>query len=326
MICTSNNAKNETTIQIGDFVFKGLEDGNANIVVTGEFYNENGEEINISNNNLQIQIGNQEAEVEQLSQEQTNVSSDNTNLSILRLDKEGISPYFKKEVKEYYFIADETIDNLEVTAIPENKNATVTITGNKNLKIGRNTIIINIISEDKSKEETYKIYVTKTDDIEKANANLENLAVRSVDLYPEFDYNITQYEIEIANEVNKIDILAVPQNEKANVTIIGNDEMKVGDNIVQINVLAEDGITNKKYELAVHRRNEEEELLHQQEEELQIERLSSILQEQEENNIEDEKAESQKRIIKWIIIIVPISIIVVIVIIIIYKKIKNKNK
>ena len=32
----------------------------------------------------------------------TNISTDNTNLAVLRLNYEGISPDFSKEVKEYY--------------------------------------------------------------------------------------------------------------------------------------------------------------------------------------------------------------------------------
>ena len=49
------------------------------------------------------------------------------------------------------------LESLEVTAIPENPNATVTVTGNRNLKIGKNLIEIHVVSEDKTKEEVYKI-------------------------------------------------------------------------------------------------------------------------------------------------------------------------
>ena len=53
--------------------------------------------------------------------------------------------------------------------------------------------------KDKTKEETYKIYVTKTTNVELANANLEILAVREGFLNPEFDYNIKNYKVEIPN-------------------------------------------------------------------------------------------------------------------------------
>lgn len=193
------------------------------------------------------------------------------------------------------------LENLEVTAIPENPNATVTVTGNTNLKIGKNLIEIHVISEDKTKEEVYKINVTKTTNIELANANLENLAVREGFLNPEFDPNQTNYKVEISNETEKLEILAIPQSTKAQVSIIGNGEMKVGNNTVQINVLAEDKITNKRYEIVVHRRNEQEELQYKQEQESGAEKLSAILEEQNNSKNVDKIEQNKNNNIIWII-------------------------
>ena len=193
------------------------------------------------------------------------------------------------------------LESLEVTAIPENPNATVTVTGNRNLKIGKNLIEIHVVSEDKTKEEVYKINVTKTTNIELANANLENLAVREGFLNPEFDPNQTNYKVEISNETEKVEILAIPQSTKAQVSIIGNGEMKVGNNTVQINVLAEDKITNKRYEIVVHRRNEQEELQYKQEQESGAEKLSTILEEQNNSKNVDKIEQNKNNNIIWII-------------------------
>ena len=38
-----------------------------------------------------------------------NISKDNTNLSVLRLNYEGISPDFSKDIKEYYIVVDEKV-------------------------------------------------------------------------------------------------------------------------------------------------------------------------------------------------------------------------
>ena len=236
---------------------------------------------------------------------------------MLRLNHEGISPEFKKDQKEYYFVTDNKIDNLEITAIPENPDATVKITGNNNLKIGKNLIEIHVISQDKTKEDTYKIYVTKTTNIETANANLETLAVRESLLNPEFNNNITDYKVDIPNEITKIEILAIPQSQKAKVSILGNNEMKVGNNYIQINVIAEDGITNKKYELNVYRRNEKEQIQYEQEKQYQAERLSAILQEEQKtksNVTTNEIVQNKNTNILWIICIVVLSSIIILII------------
>ena len=94
-----------------------------------------------------------------------------------------------------------------MTVIAENSNSTITITGNDNLKTGLNTINISVKSEDKTKETNYKIYVTKTSNIENANANLENLAVEHGSLIPEFNTNVTNYKVEVSNNIENVNVL-----------------------------------------------------------------------------------------------------------------------
>lgn len=279
----SETGENKLNIDVGTFLFKGKEDGFSNIVVTGEFHNSEGKQIELENGIKQIQIGENNGQNQAEQTAESNVS-DNTKLSILRINQEGISPDFSPDIKEYYFIANKEIDRLEVTAIPENLNSIVTITGNSNFIIGKNIIDIKVESEDRTKTDVYKIYVTRAENIEMANANLETLAIRQATLNPEFDNNVTYYKAEIANDVNKIDILAIPQKESATVKIVGNDEMKIGLNKIEITVTAEDGITDKKYVLEVYRRNEEEEIKAQEEQKLEAEKLSVILEENKNNN------------------------------------------
>lgn len=325
----NESGKDHDTINIEKFNFKALQDGTANITITGEFYNLNGDEIKIDDTNVEVKVGKEEAnkESEEAVINNTNVSDDNTNLSILRLDQEGISPDFNKDIKEYYFVTDKAINNINITAIPENSGATVTIAGNKNLKIGENTIDIKVESKDKSKTSVYKIYVSKTNNIELANANLETLAIRQGVLEPEFDSNMTKYKVEIANNIDKIDILAVPQKENATVKIIGNGEMKEGDNQVQVIVLAENRTTNKKYDVIVHRRNQEEEQKYAEERKYQAERLSTVLEEEKQNEQNNNNNEEVQNKFNMLFIAILISILAIVFSVFIYRhKFKNGNK
>lgn len=209
------------------------------------------------------------------------MQTNNTNLKILRLNHVGITPEFEKNIKEYYFIADMSINELEVTALPENENATINVTGNTDIREGLNTINIEVESEDKAKTETYKIYVTKTANKELANSNLENLAVRKGTLEPPFQANITHYYVELANDVSKLDILAISQNMNATVTIEENDDLQIGENTITVNVTAEDDITNKKYVITAYRRSEQEETQEEEEQEKQQEQLAILLENSE---------------------------------------------
>lgn len=297
----SETGRNEQISEIGPFKFKRLSDANSKILVTGEFYNEKGERINIDSQSTNIVSStqnintNNEENIENEngnsnSDNNTNISKDNINLAVLRLNHEGISPNFSKEIKEYYIVVDESINKFNITTIAENPNSIINITGNDSLKSGLNTININVKSEDKTKEANYKIYVTKTSNMEKANANLENLAIEHGTLNPEFDANITNYKVEVSNSIDTVNVLAVPERINAKVNINKNNKLEVGDNTIEIIVNAEDNITKKKYIVVVHRRTNDEETQAEEETKAQTERLSAILQENNNlnNNMEQE--------------------------------------
>lgn len=306
----SDNGENRENLVMENFVFKGLQNGIGNIFVTGEYFDSEGNLVSVNDSNIEIKIGKEE--VPDLEQK-NNVSDDNSNLAILRLNHEGISPEFDKDIKEYYFVTDMSINSLDIIAVPENNNSSVEIAGNTNLKMGENIIDIKVTSKDKTKVSIYKIFVTRTNNIETANANLETLAIRQGTLKPEYDENITKYSIDVGNNITKIDILAIPQNENAVVKILGDTNIKTGYNNIQIIVTAENGTTIKKYEINVHRRNEKEEVEFQEKQENQAIKLSTILEEksateENENKFIENNKESKKNIVRLVFFLIIILI------------------
>ena len=144
------------------------------------------------------------------------------------------------------------------------------------MEIGLNLITIKVISEDKSQENIYNIQVTKTANLELANTNLETLAIENTLLYPAFDTSVINYQAEVSNSVNNLNILAVPENQNASVEIVKDNELKEGNNLIKIIVTAQNGITRKQYEVNVYKRNQEEELNYQKEQEENQDKLQEI--------------------------------------------------
>ena len=142
-------------------------------------------------------------------------------------------------------------------------------------------------------------------------------------LYPSFDNNTLNYEADIPFTAEKINLLAIPQNPNAKVEIQGNGTMQVGDNIVKVVVTATDGITNKIYEIVVHRRNEEEQAQYEEETKVEAEKLSTILEGQEANNKKEEIQEEQKENAKWWILGVIVTIVLISGILYIVRKLNN---
>ena len=251
----------------------------------------------------------------------------NTNLKIMRTNKENIVPNFDKGIFEYYLTVDNNTNSLDLTAVAENDNSKIEISGNENFKQGNNVVEIKVIAPD-GNSNSYKIYVTKTNDIEKANTNLETLAIENVLLYPYFDTTMTKYNVSVDNDVEKLNILAVPENINAKVSIEGNDVLNVGDNTIIVNVLAEDGVTFRKYEIIAHRRNETEQETFEEQEEEEAEQLEVLLNEYSEENIENNEINNNesdnKNKDKLVLLFIIIGLIVVFVIWVIYLKKKKK--
>ena len=290
-----NNTKVNQEIAV--FEFKAKEVGNIDFNIESEFFDKNGNEIEINNTHINAKIVEENSENAKNSQIQG--EDNNSLLKIMRLDKEGIIPEFSPEIKEYYFIADTSINNLEVTAIPEATNAQVNITGNDNLKDGINKIGIEVTSRDGTSKSIYTINVTKTDDKEAANANLEMLAIENVTLEPLFDINILNYKANVSNEFTDLNVLAVPENVNGKIEIQGNRNLKIGDNTVIVNVTAPNNITIKKYEIIVHKRTEEENKNFEEEQKVNAERLNSILDEQNQDEINGN--ENNNKVNKYVV-------------------------
>ena len=318
--------KPKSNEQIAVYEFKAINKGEALFNLSCDFYDSKGNNLNINNTYEKIKIIEPEEEKMIINEGEDN----NSLLKIMRLNEEGITPMFSPEITNYYFITNSDTNELELTSIPEATNAKVNIKGNKNLKEGLNKISIEVTSRDRTSKTTYNINVTKTNNIESANANLETLAIENVLLEPIFETNILNYKATVSSEIENLNLFAVAENINAKVKITGKDNLRIGDNIITVNVLAPNGFTSKKYEVIVHRRTKEEDINFQEEKKIELQKLNNLLEEKEEFNRKDNNnnnTNNQKNInISAIIVIIIVIIIVLILCIIIIIKRKNKNK
>lgn len=326
----SENGYNTELTDFLNLKFKANNGGIASFTIITEMYDEKGKEIEMdSSATAEIKI------IEENSQKQTkNNVSNSLDLDIMRLDIEGIVPDFSPDITEYYIVVDEDIEKINVTAIPESDNANIKIDGNNNLKNGINKIIITVSNGNNTKK--YNINVTKTDQKEKANTNLETLAVENYEISPEYNENVTVYNLEISNTEEKLNILAIPEDMKANVEIKNNENLQYGENAIEILVTAENEITKRTYILNVYKRNEEEEKAYKENEQNIINESNALIEkisssddgyiDKNEQDIKEvnETKELQNNIIMWVGII--LSIVVIIIVIIRIKKEKKKSK
>ena len=325
-----NGGIKEKTGNIKTFKFRAKSDGLATFSINGNFYTKKGQEVRTDFKELQIEIGKDETALQKQAKEEIGTSNDkaNSKLQNLRLSIEGMVPDFNKDIYNYYLIVNENVNNIEVLTIGENNNSEIVITGNENLKDGLNEIEIKVISEDKTNNSEYIINVTKTNNIEDANTNLETLAIQDFLLYPSFDNNITNYNVEVSNTTDNINLLAIPEDEEASIEIKKSDTLQKGNNEVIITVIAKNNYTKKDYIINVYKRNNDEELKYQEEQKENQESLNEILEKTSitiQSNDKQENNKEQNETRNSIFYIIGI-ILIFTIILLINKKLKNKSK
>lgn len=101
-------------------------------------------------------------------------------------------------------------------------------------------------NEDKKEDEKKDEEKDKKTD----NKNLKTLTVTPEGLSPKFNASITEYAMNVGATTKKVEIEAIPEDEKAKVSITGNTDLEIGENTVEVKVTAEDG-TTKTYKIIV---------------------------------------------------------------------------
>lgn len=159
---------------------------------------------------------------------------------------------FDPEVFEYFMIVPNEIEHLDIEAIPEVKTLVPEITGNTNLNVGLNDVYIKVTAEN-GESLTYIIHVYR---MMSGNTFLSDLKVYNSEnllaMTPKFNKILDTYKVVVPNNVDNVNIVAVPEVNTATVIGTGNKTLKTGVNIFSITVTAEDGSTDS-YTINVER-------------------------------------------------------------------------
>ena len=208
--------------------------------------------------------------------ESTNKKSSNANLKNL-----GIKPYdftgFRYGTTTYDVIVPETTKTIEVYAEAQDSKAKVNGTGTKTLEEVKTSVDVVVTAEDGTKK-TYTINITKGDEKQKNNDNerfdeeensngLSSLNVNELNLTPDFKTDIYEYSVRYIGEDTKLDIKAEATNNDYTVEVLGNHDLKEGENIITILVSETKGDNIATYQITVNKSLIDEEAVAKEENE-----------------------------------------------------------
>lgn len=189
---------------------------------------------------------------------QTTTKSSNADLGNL-----GITPYdfsgFIASKTKYEVSVPNSVKSVEVYAKAKDSKATISGTGNVELKEGQNTEEVVVTAEDGTKK-TYTIVITRLKEGEKiteqktsTGVSLKSLKVDGYELNSQFEPEKYEYEVNIEGEETSLNIIAEAAQSSDSVQILGNENLIDGKNIVNILVSDSKEENSVIYELTINK-------------------------------------------------------------------------
>lgn len=183
--------------------------------------------------------------------------SDNSFLSSFSVTGHTITPAFNKNTNNYALTVGNEVTSINVEAACEHPKATLSWTsgkaGTNSLNVGSNTITARCTAEN-GVGRNYVLKVTREGAAVPLSSdnNLKGLTVSGYEITPVFNKDTLEYSVTIPYEASEILVNADKNDPKATVNINGNTGLQVGNNVVEVTVIAENG-TPKTYKINVTR-------------------------------------------------------------------------
>lgn len=194
--------------------FKAIEQGNAQIETLDQAYvytYEDSAEMSVSSNRLSISIGTDEK------------VSNNAKLYSLRISPGVLSPEFSAKTTKYTAEVESDVNELVISAIAQDGEATVKIKGNKDLQAGPNEVNI-IVTAPSGDQKTYTIVVTKKEDPVNQNGQTEG---EGEDTTAEVEDDVTDSDITESDQERLESEGYLVKEEKESITLHLSSEFEM---------------------------------------------------------------------------------------------------
>ena len=177
----------------------------------------------------------------------------NTSASVTSLSFKNatMKPAFNQSIHEYKLYTKDTIRQVTLfyttleTCVTLKSECTVgcTVSSQSDTIIqtiqGKNEVIFKFTSEDEKNTEEYKFIIYRGETTDGSN-KLAGLNIKDYNINEQFDENTLDYTASVPYEVENLEINATSADENAKVEIKGNNNLKVGENVITITVTPTD--------------------------------------------------------------------------------------
>lgn len=184
------------------------------------------------------------------------VASDDNYLKNLIVEGYILEPNFDKSIFEYKINVDKDVEDIVINAEANNKLASIKGTGKHKLASGENIYDISVTAEN-GNIQNYKLTINKLT----GTSKLKSLTIKDKKfIEKDFNPEVYIYHVTIANDINSLEINAIP-NDNESIEIIGNENLEIGDNNIFIKVSSKDKTTTTYKIIAKKLSKEEQETI-----------------------------------------------------------------
>lgn len=181
--------------------------------------------------------------------------SSNNYLSGITLSSGELT--FNKDTGEYIVTVENNVTSITIDAALEDAKSTLVGTGTYDLSVYDNLFEL-VVTAENTTTRTYKLNILRKDELgfsrELSKENhLSELSIEGLDIG--FNPEIQDYFINVEKEVTSIKVNAVATDSKSTVEFLENIPLAFGQNVVSVNVTAENG-EKRNYKLFVYRKND----------------------------------------------------------------------
>lgn len=212
----------------------------------------------------------------------TSEKSNNANVKMIETSPIDFSGFKASKTSGYEVEVENKVDKITVNVTKEDSKATVSLLNKTNsdtgkswvyLAEGNNEINVTVTAEDGKTSKTYTINVKRAEKVEEPEEEkpeeeqqpeeqpieeifgLTELKINDYELEPQFKTDIYEYKIDLKEDIEKFDIVAVSTESNSTIEITGNENFAEGENIITITVKGENEEKIATYQIIVNKIN-----------------------------------------------------------------------
>lgn len=207
--------------------------------------------------------------------------SNNANVKMIKTSPVDFTGFKANKTSGYEVTVENNVDRINVNVSKEDSKSSVSLLNKTNSDTGKswvyiaegnNEIDVTVTAENGTTKKTYTINVTRKAKEEQPQEEpeqpeeetpeepmeeifgLSELKIEGLELNPQFQTDIYEYKIELNDNLEKLNITTLATEANSTIEILGNEELKEGENIITILVKGENEEKTATYQIIVNKK------------------------------------------------------------------------